>query len=274
MKTIQTIIIFTGVTLLTLKTNYINAQGGYISIGAGYALSAASQSYGEKSSGSNSDIKLVKGTLGKGINVGATFGTMINANVGIELSAGYLVGGKLKSSYSFQSGVNYDDEISLRMLRLIPALKLTTGADKTKAYARGGVVVGLLGNGITKSNDKDQSGTEIREEKFTGGVSIGFMGAMGAEFAMSAKSAFFTELCFIAQSWAPSKSKITKYTEDGDDLLSTLTVHEQQTEYSNHISSSSSSVSTANEPAKALKVYLPMSSVGINVGVRFMLGGK
>ena len=274
MKTNQIIIIIACITMLTLKADYSTAQGAYINIGGGYAVSAASQSFGEKSSGTNSDIKLVKGTLGKGINAGVTFGTMLNSNIGIELSADYLLGGKLKSSYSSQPGLKYDNEISTRMLRLIPALKLTTASDKTKAYARGGVVIGILGNGITKSDNRDQSGTEVREEEFNGGFSIGFMGAMGAEFPIGAKSSFFTEVCFIAQSWAPAKSKVTKYTEDGKDLLSTLSIHEQQTEYFNHTSASSSSVSTANEPAKALKNYLPMSSVGINVGVHFAIGKK
>ena len=98
MKTNQTISLLACATLLMFKTNYSTAQG-YINIGGGYALSAASQSFGEKNSGTNSDIKLVKGSLGKGINVGATFGTMLNANVGIELSADYLLGGKIKASF-------------------------------------------------------------------------------------------------------------------------------------------------------------------------------
>lgn len=291
MKTNRIILTIAFIALFVLKTNYSDAQGFYLRLGGGYSLPSGSQNIGvdqvstttstSTSSTTTRDYKLVKGSLGRGSNAGITLGQMFTTKIGAELSINYLLGGKYKTSYKSTSSSNnvsnYDFEISAKTLRITPGVKLSTGSDKSNAYARAGIVIGLAGKLKTLETDINLNapGTEITEREFKGGAGIGFMGALGGEFLLGRTCSIFTELCFISQSWAPTKSKITKYTVNGVDRLGTLTTLQKEEEYSNSYTyTSSNNFPDQNQPSKGLKTYLPMSSIGLNVGLHLMFGIK
>jgi len=251
-------------TLLALKTSNSFAGDGYISIGGGYGIATASQSLDV--SGTSSSAELVKGTFGKGFQAGLVFGTMIRPNIGLELGASYLLGATIKSDYRTSSSYTDISQMSVKMLRLFPSIKIMSGSGRTQLYLKAGMAVGLAGK-ISASSSYGDFVLDEREEEYTGGIAIGFTGAVGADIPMSANSYFFAELNFIAQSWAPSKGEITAYRVNGVDALSTIPVSERETEYV-------SSLSNSNSTSQRLKFYVPMSSVGINVGFRFSLSKK
>ena len=69
------------------------------------------------------------------------------------------------------------------------------------------------------------------ETEYSGGISFGFAGGIGADFMFNESIGIFTEVSINTQSWAPKKSKYTKYIDDGVDQLPSMTTSEIETEY-------------------------------------------
>ena len=275
MKTTTTTNIILLSVAILIASNDLCAQGGYISFKGGYGISTASQSLGI--SGNSDSLERVKGSLGEGLQAGLVIGTMLNSTVGLELGATWLNGSTFQSTYSSSSSyVKNSSEFSANMLRLFPAIRIASANEGTKLYATVGAAIGLGGKRqiLESSTHPYYPSTEYTQE-YSGGISVGFTGSLGAEFKTGARSFFFTEATIISQSWAPSKAEITSYSVNGQDKLSTLTTSVRETEFVSETSESGfSSSSDPNQPSKQLKSYFPMSSIGINVGFRFMLTKK
>jgi opacity protein-like surface antigen len=264
------------------------AQGLYINAGAGYGFPAAPYLLGENSDiqqngeiSSTHHFEIVKGSgsLGKGLQAGAIIGYMFNPNVGAELGISYLFGGKIESKSEYQNddySNMYESTLSAKMLRFTPALKMTAGKGNVKPYLKTGLVVGVAGK--IKSESKSTStgeyneGTTESEAEGTGGISIGFAGALGADFMFTDNIGIFAEMGIITQSWAPKKGEITKYTVDGEDHLDDMTTHDKEVEFVDSYSYTSGDYDE-NSPDQELKTYFPFSSVGVNVGIKITLGG-
>ena len=82
----------------------------------------------------------------------------------------------------------------------------------------------------------------------------------------------YTEFGFIAQSWSPKKAELTKLTVNGVDKLPTLTASEKEVEFVDSYSYSNAGPGNPSTPSKSLKMYVPLSSVGLNVGLHFRFG--
>jgi hypothetical protein len=273
MKTFSSFIKF---LFLVLFSNCIHAQGTYMNIGGGYGIATASMTIGaEVNPGST---KQVKGTFGEGPAIMFAFGKKMNQNAGIGLDISYLLGNEKSVSYTYaySYGDFYSGKYKVTMLRIAPALQIST-AGKNKLYAKTGVVAGILGKLELKESalGSGYSGnvgiTDVTTE-YTGGIAIGFSGGVGGEFRLSDNLFLFTEISFIAQAWAPSESEITQYTVDGTDQLPFMTISQKKAEYESELSSSS--ISNSNEPKKRLKQYLPMSSIALNAGLHFKFSKK
>jgi outer membrane protein W len=264
------------------------AQGLYINAGAGYGFPAAPyllsensdiQQNGEGSATQHYEIVKGSGSLGKGIQAGAIIGYMFNPNIGAELGISYLFGGKIESKSEYQSG-DYSNmseaTLSAKMLRFTPALKMTAGKGNVKPYLKTGLVVGVAGKLKSESNYTStgelNEGTTEREGEAKGGISIGFAGALGADFMFTDNIGIFAEMGIITQSWAPKKWELTKYTVDGEDHLDDMTIHEKEIEFVDSYTHTSGDYDE-NSPDEELKTYLPFSSVGVNIGIKITLGG-
>jgi hypothetical protein len=261
------------------------AQGLYINAGAGYGFPAAcylmeennNRSYDGESSVNNWEIVKGSGSFGKGIQPGIIIGYMFNQNLGAELGISYLLGGKIVSTDEYHS-VPYtwieETTMSAKMLRFTPALKMTVGNGKIKAYMRAGLIIGAAGR--IKSEYKYTSSSSYIEEgeaETTGDISLGFSGALGTDFMLSDNIGIFAEMGIITQSWAPKKSEITKFTMDGQDALDNLTTNDREVEFVESYSFDSNNIDM-DSPTQQLKMFFPFSSFGINVGLRIALGGS
>lgn len=265
------------------KGLYLNVGGGY---GIGIAANSNAASYDHiESSGSNTQkISNGSGSFGKGVQFGATVGFMFSENIGAELNVGYLVGTKSTQTINqdnylmppFMVSSSYENKMSGNMFRLTPALKFSVGKDKLKPYMRIGLVIGMAGkikNEITRSRPSF-NGVQIvteQESSMTGGVSIGLSAGLGANYKLNDKLGIFAEIAFISQSWAPNKSLLTKYTENGVDQLSSMTTNQKETIYLNSYTEVFGP-SNPNVPAQALKTAMPFSSIGLNIGVQLSFG--
>jgi hypothetical protein len=245
-------------------------KGLYLNIGPGFGINAASQSFDNNVTNNNSsaDYEDVHGSLGKGMNLGIGLGLMIHKNIAIELGLNYLKGTNIKTTNTDNSSSPFVVKTNTRkasMLRIVPAVVFTVGEGNLKPYARVGFIVGVAGKMISDYTETG-SGEIDKTTKFSGRIALGYATALGIKYG-SGKVSYFGELGMINQSWAPAKSEITALTKNGTDQLANLTTSEIETEYIGSYSSSTLATDE-NAPAQKVKKYFPMSSFGINVGIR------
>ncbi len=104
---------------------------------------------------------------------------------------------------------------------------------------------------------------------FSGGFSQGFLGALGGDFKIAKNVNIFSEISFIAQSWAPQKRTLTGYKVDGVDYLSSVPKYYKEVEFVE--SYTPSGTINNNETQKSLIQYFPFSSIGINIGIKIKI---
>jgi hypothetical protein len=256
----------------------------YFGLTGGYGFPVAGMELGTNSTYSSTisspiyTNENVRGSLGKGVNAGGYIGYMLNENFGVETGVNYLFSASVKTTYSMSypdptMPISYTEEYKMRarMLRITPALRMTTGSGSLKPYMRAGMVIGLAGKMFVEGRDThtDTGLSSVREieAEFSGGVSFGIHGALGATFALSDHLSLFGEISGFGQSHAMTKGKYTKYKRDGVDELPTMDVNEKEWTFSDKVESSDNSDSS--KPATELKNYFPFSSIGLNIGIHY-----
>src|SRR6185436_7111599 len=251
-------------------TNRAIAQGAYVTAGMGYNLAAGSilLGFNNTDNGVTSSETTVSGSLGKGISFGAGFGYMFTKNVGAELGFSYLSG----STYTFTStetepfsngSLTSVSKIKGKLMRIAPAIKITAG-EKLKPYAKFGVVIGLMPKA---DEDRTTSGMGISlnsTDRYSGGTSIGWTGALGMDLNLSSMFSIFLELNTITQSWSPGKDEYTRPEYDYSlgypiQITKTGTITYVKTD--------------TGKPDEETKGYVPFSSFGVHAGIKISFGG-
>ena len=269
-----------------LSAAFAKGQMTYAGISMAYGAGWPAYSLGSSVTTSPSGTKtytLKKGSFGQGLHFGITTGYMFSKNAGIDLGVSYLIGSKKEfntsvitvdtstaTSTDSEGTVNFD---KIKMIQLNPALKVTMG-EEVRPYVRLGIILGLStsyskieqGTTIISGNISDTTSTEIVTE-YSGSAAFGFNYAAGVDIDLVDNLVLFGELTFRSMSWAPSKSKITRYFVNGIDLAPTAPPGSLETEYVDDYSQSVSGSSN-----RALKTYLPFSSLGFSAGVVFTFG--
>ena len=275
---------------ITLFTSNLFAQGAYVNINAGYGFSMSPQvilydyeatSIDDNSTGDHSftsTYENVTGSLGKGFNFGGAFGYMFNKNMGAEIGVSYLLGGKTEEKYkSTQKTIetegtittnttNRTTSLSSRMLRFNPSIVITSGFEGIDPYAKFGFIIGT--GSVILDSEIDQNDTKSTW-KYNGGVALGMTGAIGANFTVNDKMAFFGEINMVNMSYAPTKGELTESTANDTDLLPGSSVSQKEIEFIDSQSYSSDYIPPPDsEPSKRLKTKYPFGSVGISIGLR------
>lgn len=284
-------------TLITSAFS-VQAQQTYIDVNVGYGFgtngnteilsnTTGYNSYPDDEYYSTSE--LVKLSLGKGMNFGLNVGHMFNTHIGVDLGLNYHLGGITKGTDEYTyveedwltgnrttSTSKTETEISSNMFQFTPSFVIATGGEKVNIYSKMGVIMGfgnILINMNDESNNSNTSSTSEIQQKLDGGMSVGFSGAIGCNYLLSEKLSIFGEANYIGLSYAPAKGKVTKYEENGVDLLPLLSTYEKEVNFVDKTSDNNSfaSPSDPNAPSESLKISLPYSSIGLKVGVRFNL---
>ncbi len=250
---------------------YIAAHGGYNVIISGtrgldyLGISSGVSMYTVNRSGDN--IEAIPYSFGKGMNAGINVGYMFTGNMGVELGADYLLGGKNKFTTVVTDG-NGTLNMSAKMIQLRPMMVVARGGNKINPYAKVGLVLGIGGK-ITSEHEAIYSGnTEevvfVRDK----GLALGFTGAGGVDFGINDKMCIFSEISFTGLSFSPQKGKMTKALINGVDRLPDLAVKEKEFDYVNNANPTGGS---ASEPVEMPKSSYSFNSAGINVGLKFKL---
>lgn len=113
---------------------------------------------------------------------------------------------------------------------------------------------------------ENTTGTPIVKQEGEGsyGLGIGYFGILGIEYPLMKNISIFGQLKIDQLSLKASKGKITKWTEDGKDILKDKTVNEKETEYKDDIGSADT---TSTQPDVQNTFIVPANSIGINMGV-------
>jgi hypothetical protein len=271
-------IIFTVGVLLAAQG--ASAQGFYGDINVGYGLGAPNYVMGTTQTLTLSPMLTVTeskeeniyGSIGQGFNLALTPGYMINEHIGIELGINYFMGAQktIQETKTNNASLYSSRKAQSNQLRLIPSVVVSSGGEKISVYAKGGLVIPVIGvtNIEIDGSELVVTGqglmakrTEV-ETEFKGKVSLGFRGALGVNYRMSDKLSIFGELqqtnLFIKQ----DKNTIVSYKVNNVDVMGGLTTEQKETNYVDEITNSSA----ANQELAGKTNF---NQFGINIGVKY-----
>lgn len=259
---------------MSFFTTNLFSQGPYLSFNVGYGFkmgSSTSIMSNTTRTATTFTQEKVKVSLGKGFNLGGTFGYMFgeNGNLGAELGLSYLIGGKSKATATYTGGKT-DYTISANMFRINPSIILASGLEKFNPYAKLGLVIGI-GSVKSETDNNNNGNVSYHKTKTKGGVAIGLSSAVGAMFDFNESLSFFGEVNMVNMQYTPTKSELVEATNNGRDLLPNMTTSQKETEYVNSYTIDQNNPAPSSQPDQQLKSPLPFSSIGINIGVRLTL---
>jgi hypothetical protein len=156
------------------------------------------------------------------------------------------------------------------MTRINPQIVLSMEANKITPYAKVGLLLGMGSMSYTSKYDY-VDGVLEQTLLLNGGIAKGFTTTIGASYALNDKISLFGDLNLVNMSYSPTKGTITKYTEDGVDLLPSFDPIDKEIQFVDSYVEDDNIQPSITEPAKALKIKFPFSSAGIHIGIKYTL---
>ncbi|KAH0533820.1 hypothetical protein FGG08_007552, partial [Glutinoglossum americanum] len=262
----------------------------------GYALAVATQTIGQTQLRTYNDtgntpvnaytFKDVSASFGAGANFNVAAGYMFSKFIGVDLNVQYLKSKKYEISDKFiqtsSPGNSGRDEstttVSSSAIFINPSVIITPGAGSKVPYGRFGVIIGSPKLKSEESSYYDLDGKQEteREQEYKKGTAFGFQGAVGLNWMISNNLDIYAEVNFISLTWYPAKSEITKYMVSRDDdpfedVLPDISVRDKKFEYKKEVEFQAQS--DPDKPQQQLRQSVPFSSVALQLGIKFTLGG-
>ncbi len=251
-----------------------------------YGLPAGSSYMGSNtvynSNGGTSSESVLSST-GAGLNLGVGYSRRFTDRIGVDIDAQYLFGTAVKNTtdnnYSGNGGSHTNDvkSGSMRGVFITPSLVFYAPVKKIELYARAGMVAGYSKFYITDNFhviSYPSSSTPIFDSETLseakGNISFGFRGGLGAIVPLNSKISVTGEINFTAMTFHPTEMEVTSAKQNGKDILSTYLPFQKKTVYKNTIVYPSSP--DINQPAVSKQSVIPLSSVALQIGVRYRIG--
>ena len=263
------------ISFFTMFSKVISAQNAF------FALYAGGNSQGIpfnsplvrniSSQSSGSTIRQVDFSLGQGLVFGASQGFMFNENCGLELDVSYLRGGQVSwRGYSMlvNSQSLFDLSVQSQMFRIGPSFVIQPYTEETKVipYFKIGPLIGIGSIRLTEieetSNRKSETRTLLKEDP-----NIGLGAKSGVVIPLIPRVFFFVELSFNSLTFSPKEGKVQQWIEDGQDVLDSKSYSQKNYFFENRLTYFSNEPSP-DLPTKRLRQVFPMSSLGLNLGIR------
>jgi hypothetical protein len=260
------------VITISLFSSNLLAQGLYVTANAGYGFGINKSTINDFTETATTYTYNLKSlSFGQGINLGGAIGFMFNKNMGAELGLSYLIGGKTKSTDSYIDRAENSTYYG-KMLKFNPSFIFTGGAGKFNPYAKMGLVIGFGSFNHDYSVNYNTGNVYITNYKWSGGIALGFSSALGAMYKLNNNLSLFGELNLISLSYSPEKMIVTKATDNGIDVLSSMTTYDKETDFVDSYTVSSTAPVDTTKPRQIIKVPFPFGSFGFNFGIRIGLG--
>jgi opacity protein-like surface antigen len=268
--------------VLSLAATTGFAQGFYIRAGLGYAMPQAGQTIdgtGTPYNGtlnSNTGSFSIKGaSFSAGLQALPSIGYMFSDHVGVQLDATIGLSAK-KYSFtetgvvinSISNTIEFDQQAKTPFI-LSPSLVVQTGGEVWNIYSRIGLALPLHTTTTADQIQTNDPGTgAITPYDFTFTVknsfSFGFTGAAGVEYKISDNISVWGEVNMLSLSVYTKESDLTDFKASGQSQSLSYVTSPHQIAYTK-----SGVIDSVTQPSYAQ----PFSNVGINVGIKFNLGG-
>lgn len=246
-------------------------NGFYVSIGGGFGVGLCYYNprdyFDEDYYPTYDNYKSINFVPGRGFNVNLGAGYMFTKNIGVQLN--------LKDFFGLPVKVHYDNfnnegdprtykyQYSGMMLQVIPSVVLDLGLDKIDPYARFGLTIGAFPQIKYKETAVRNNDTYEYVGKYTGNIPLGYSAAVGVKYNLNDNFSLYGEFDCNGINYSPKKYKLTKYTVNDVDELSTLTVRQSETDF---VKSYDVLQHYDGGPAKKLRQTFPFSNFEINIG--------
>jgi hypothetical protein len=236
-----------------LVTTAMRAQV-YLGVSGGYGIPLAKETIGSEVIWDSTyhSIISVRGSYGAGQNYTLYGGYSLNENLAIELGVNYLSGKKYTStSTNNQADYSYKNMNQVKSLRLITSIRFTYGEKRIKYYIKGGILTGVFSRKFSSYSQIQDINTVEGNSMQYGNLMLGVSTAIGTCFYFNPHLALFFETNAVGTYWSPDKGKTLKYDVNGVNSISTLPTGPER------------------YVPKAEKYFMPMSAVGLSIGVHF-----
>jgi hypothetical protein len=277
--------------VLILLSGYAHGQGLYVKVGGGYAIPTGSQNLFEPIAATSvvgnativtTKTTAVKGSYGAGININGAVGYKFSPFIGVDLNISYQIGKEFAgtSTLTTANGTILIDETQQSTgFFVAPALMFMAGTENVRPYAIAGVIMGSMKvtDRLSAETSASRTGTVVYEleRESKGEMAFGFRGGMGIDFNINTQFSVYVEGIFNSMSYYAKETNVTKYNLDGQDMLPDLTVSARKTVYVDEtttITVDGTETTDPDQPTEALRSPSPLSSIGINVGLKVKLG--
>ncbi|MEI6816756.1 MAG: hypothetical protein WCL14_09125 [Bacteroidota bacterium] len=247
----------------------------------------------------------------EGLKITGDIGYHLSSNISVELGFNYLTGTNQTNTYTSSSTNNYTDDNTFNpgfntysdntwdketfkmttkgRLLLLPALCLQTNPSEITPYIKAGLVVDFGGTFIfndefdyggstvypnNPGSNNSSSSQNTREIQSTGGMSLGLMSSMGANYKFSENFFLFAEVGMVIDNWSPAHGEYTKYVRDGVDAMSRLSTKtfDYSSKFTNTVTyPNTTSPNTITIQKTSLAPIISYSSWSINVGIKYYI---
>ena len=277
LKTITVAAVSGIIFLLSFNAHNAQAQGLYAKLSGGYNVGIGSQNgykmvYTSTLDPANNvwhnkeEAERVKVNFGKGFTGSIGIGYMFTEQLGAEMEAGYLAGGKNHTSFHRISNPDPDittlinTEMHAQMVVFKPSIVMVTKlSESLNLHGKFGIVTG---KGTLFVNDKMSGrGELVQEAEYYGGWGFGLQGGLGLDYKINTNYEVFSEIKMSNLSYAPTKYRLTKQMHNGvDDLYPA-----EQEEVS--LENAYTNVDSQNQVS--LKQPFNFSTASLNVGIKY-----
>lgn len=277
-------------TVLAFALTATYGQGLYVKFGGGYAVPMGSQSLMEQSDAvqiiGNTNVvttktKIVKGSYGAGTLINGAVGYKFSPFIGIDLNVSYQIGKEYSGNSSAESGAN---SVSINETKkstgifISPTMMFMAGSERVRPYALIGVIMGSVkieDNTVAIYDVTDIPIVYDLKEETKGDMAFGFRGGIGVDVNINSRFTLYAEGVFNSMSYYAKESEIVSATVDGEDAMSDLSVSQKKTVYVDELTVTTvngSDTADTTKPAQELSSPLPLSSLGVNIGLKIKLG--
>lgn len=218
------------------------------------------------------------GSYGAGFNLGLSYGRRLGSNLGVELGLQYLFGRSYEATSVAQDyNTKQTDKISSSMsgFFISPVLVVEANAGKkVTPYGKIGFTVAFASiNEESESsfNDAAAVGISTSEYRYTGGPSFGIRSGVGITVATQESVKWFFELLYTGMNYWPDEGELTSLVVNNQNAIDQVPVGSRKTVFTDDYTVTSPPTGNA-EALQSLAVAFPMSSLQLNMGIRFLIG--
>ncbi len=243
----------------------VRLGGGY---GIGLCYDDPCDYYNEDYYPTYDNYRTINFVPGRGFNVDVGASYMFTKNIGVELGIRDFFGSPIKQNINDFYEENNHQSISRRyngmILQVIPSLVLDLGLEKIDPYARFGMIIGAYPLVKVKETEIRNGDTYEYTGKYMGNVPLGYSAAVGVKYNLTDHLSLFGEFDCNGINYTPKKYKLTKYSVNGVDQFSSLTLKQKEIDFVKSFDANQNIPD--DSPSKQLKHSFPFSNFEINIG--------